>query len=134
MKITKLLVVAGLLAGTVSVSLAGPGPQYWTRTKPVTTTKEAEALKDGDCLAMVCPACKTVAVTEYRNSLPNGKGASRWVQVGTKHLCDHCGGEISVVKGKTTNSMQHNCSKCGEGAAFCCAGTPGSDTGSEHKH
>jgi hypothetical protein len=49
-----------------------------------------------------------------------GKGHDEWFVLGSKHHCDRCGGEITVVKGKTTDSMQHNCSKCGEGAAFCC--------------
>ncbi len=86
-------------------------------------------------MVMVCPSCKTVAVTEYRPTVGRvNEGKPQYVEVGTKHTCDHCSGEITVVKGKTTDSMQHNCSKCGEGAAFCCAGTPGSDTKKEHKH
>lgn len=31
MKTSRLLLAAGLLAGTVSLLTAGPGPQYWNR-------------------------------------------------------------------------------------------------------
>lgn len=103
-------------------SFAGPGPQYWNRLKPVTTVAEAQAVKPGDPMVLVCGACKTVSITEFKSTWPNGKGPGRWMEIGTKHSCDNCGGEITVVKGKTTDSMQHNCSKCGDGAAFCCAG------------
>lgn len=113
---------ATLLLSATSL-IAGPGPQYWARTKPVTTTKEADALKPDDTAVMVCGACKTVLVREARHIGPPSKGSDQWFTIGSKHQCGHCGGEMSVVKGKTTDSMQHNCSMCGEGAAFCCAVT-----------
>jgi hypothetical protein len=100
---------------------AGPGLQYWNRATPVATTTEAEALKPGDTAVMVCGACKTVLVSDSKHVGPAGKGSEQWFTIGTKHQCGHCGGEMSVVRGNTTDSMQHNCSMCGEGAAFCCA-------------
>ena len=114
------LVVAVLGISTASL-IAGPGPQYWNRATPVTSTKEADALKPGDTAVMVCGACKTVLVRDSRHVGPPGKGYEQWFTIGAKHKCDHCGGEMSVVRGKTSDSMQHNCSMCGEGAAFCCA-------------
>ena len=75
-------------------------------------------------MMLVCGACKTVSITEYKADLPNGRGPRHWVEIGSKHECEHCGGTITVVQGKTKNEMQHNWSKCGEGAAFCCAVTP----------
>jgi len=120
------LAAAALLLSATSL-IAGPGPEYWARTKPVTTTKEADALKPGDTAVMVCGACKTVLVRESKHIGPPSKGSEQWFTVGSKHQCGHCGGEMSVVKGKMTDTMQHNCSMCGEGAAFCCAVT-GSDS------
>lgn len=117
---------AALLLSATSL-IAGPGPEYWARTKPVTTAKEADALKPGDTAVMVCGACKTVLVRESKHIGPLSKGSEQWFTIGSKHQCGHCGGEMSVIKGKTTDSMQHNCSMCGEGAAFCCAVT-GSDS------
>ena len=87
----------------------------------ITTTKQADELTEGTTMMMVCSACKTVNMTEYRADLPNQRGPRHWVEVGSKHECGHCGGTITVVQGKTKDEMQHNCSKCGEGAAFCCA-------------
>ena len=121
--------VAALVLSSASL-IAGPGPQFWNRATPVTTTKEADALKPGDTAVMVCAACKTVMVREARHVGPPSKGSEQWFTIGTKHQCGHCGGEMSVVKGKTTDSMQHNCSMCGEGAAFCCA-VKGDDTAAQ---
>jgi len=114
---------AAILMLSASSLIAGPGPQFWNRAVPVTTTKEADALKPGDTAVMVCGACKTVLVRDSKHVGPAGKGSEQWFTIGTKHQCGHCGGEMSVVRGKVTDSMQHNCSMCGEGAAFCCAVT-----------
>ncbi len=124
---SKLLLAAALFAGLATLSIAGPGPQYWNRTKPVTTEKDVAALKPGDTVMQVCSACKTVAISEYKSAFANGRPPLRWMVVGSKHECEMCGGAITTVNGKTTDSMQHNCSKCGEGAAFCCVTTPNAD-------
>jgi hypothetical protein len=111
------------LATIVLSACAGPA-QYGTNAIPITTTKEAATVKPHDTILMVCGACKTVdlvdAVYGRSPSSEIDQYGYEWLKVGTKHKCDHCGGEITVVKGKTADSMQHNCSKCGEGAAFCC--------------
>ena len=78
-------------------------------------------------MVMVCGACKTVSLTEFKSEQTNGRPPMRWVEVGSNHECDHCGGSITTVRGKTTDTMQHNCSKCGEGAAFCCVTAPKAD-------
>jgi len=93
----------------------------------IKTSKQVDELKEGTPTMMACAACKTVSMTEYKADLPNGKGPHNWMTVGSKHACEHCGGTITVVNGKTKDEMQHNCSKCGEGAAFCCASTPAED-------
>jgi len=116
-----LALVGAVLSLSTASLIAGPGPQFWNRTTPVTTTKEADALKPSDTAVMVCGACKTVLVRDSRHVGPAGKGYEEWFTIGAKHKCDHCGGEMAVVRGKATDSMQHNCSMCGEGAAFCCA-------------
>ena len=103
---------------------AGPPPEFWNRAKPITSVKEAAAVKDNATVAMVCGTCKTVMIREARTMGPPSKSREEWFTVGSKHSCDHCGGEITVVKGKTADSMEHNCSKCGEHAAFCCAVDP----------
>jgi len=117
-----LFTLVGTAVSLSTVTLvAGPGPQFWNRATPVTTTAEAKAVKPGDTVMMVCGACKTVVLTEFKSAQPNGRPPMSWFEVGSKHECEHCGGAITIVRGKTTDSMQHNCSKCGEGAAFCCA-------------
>lgn len=120
----RILFAAVALSALASFAHAGPPPEFWNRTKPVTTVKEAEAVKPDDSLAMVCGACKTVMIRDSKHVGPPSKGHEEWFTIGSKHKCDHCGGEISVVKGKTADSMQHNCSRCGAGAAFCCAVEP----------
>lgn len=56
MKATKLLLAATLFTGLVSVSIAGPGPQYWAqRTQEA---KERQAKKEQ---AQTQPKSETVA-------------------------------------------------------------------------
>ena len=124
----RMISLLAVIVTASSSAFAGPGPQYWNRLKPITTITEAQAVKPGDPMVLVCSACKTVSITEYKSAWQNGKGPARWTDIGSTHACDNCGGEITVVKGKTTDSMQHNCSKCGDGAAFCCAGIAGEGT------
>jgi len=124
MKTIRLATLLAIAALAASSAFAGPGIQYWN-ARSIQTQKDAQAVKPGDTMALVCGTCKTVKLTEFKSDWPNQKGTPRWTEVGTKHTCDNCGGEITVVKGKTTDTMQHNCDKCGDGAAFCCAGSAG---------
>jgi hypothetical protein len=98
-------------------------PGYRTTT-PVTTKKQADEIKPGETMMLVCSACRTVNTTEYKTILPNGRGPSHWVTVGSKHDCGHCGGTITVTQGKTKDEMGHSCSKCREGGTFCCVVNP----------
>lgn len=120
----KSVAVTLLLSASAVLVHAGPGPQFWNRMKPVTTVKEGEAVKPDDTVVMACGACKTAMIRDSKHAGPPSKGHEEWFTIGSKHQCDHCGGEITVVKGKTKDSMQHNCSMCGEGAAFCCGHLP----------
>ena len=121
LNLKKSMAVTLLLGVFAALIYAGPGPEFWNRTRPITTGKEAAAVKADETVVMVCGACKTAMIRDSKYVGPGGKGHYEWTTIGSKHQCDHCGGEITVVRGKTTDSMQHNCSMCGEGAAFCCA-------------
>ena len=89
----------------------------------ITTPAEAEALKPGDAMAMVCTKCKSVMV-HYVNT---EKGHIKTMTVGEKHLCTGCKSTIEVVgTGKAkTDAVKHVCKACGEGSVFCCATKPG---------
>ena len=115
------MAVALLLASTAVTSNAGPPPEFWNRLKPITSAKEAGAVRADYTLMMVCSACKTAMIRDSKHMGPPSKGSDQWFTIGSKHQCDHCGGEITVVQGKIADSMEHHCSMCGEGAAFCCA-------------
>ena len=122
-RLISLLGAASLLALASGLGwsvLAGPSPQFFPGAKPVTKSTEAAALKSDAAVAMACGTCKNVQIRASRHVGPLGKGYDEWFVIGSKHACGGCGGEITVVKGRTTDSMQHNCSKCGEGAASCC--------------
>lgn len=124
-RISKLGALMALaLAIIVPVASAGPGPEYWRTSRQIKTEKQAKEIKPDSTVMLVCAACKTVKVTEFKSPQANGRATPRWMEVGTKHDCEHCGGTITVVDGKSKDEMQHNCSMCGEGAAFCCAVEP----------
>ncbi len=117
----RLLLATATVGALASFAFAGPGPQYWQRAKPVTTFTEAKAVGPDDLVTMQCKGCKTVMIRDSKHVGPSGKGHEEWFTIGSKHSCEECSGEITVVKGKTKDSMQHNCSKCGEGTVTCCA-------------
>jgi hypothetical protein len=120
-KISNSLAVALALTASAALLHAGPPPGFYHRATPITTAAEADAIKPDDTVMLVCAACKTVDVTQPQFHPVNGKLSRQLFTVGSIHKCGHCGGMISVVQGKTADSMQHNCSMCGEGAVFCCA-------------
>ena len=115
----RIVFATATLGALASLIYAGPGPGYWNRTKPVTTFSEAEKIGPDDMVMMQCKTCKTSLIRNSKHVGPPSKGSEEWFTIGSKHTCDECRGEITVVKGKTTDSMQHNCSKCGEGAVTC---------------
>jgi hypothetical protein len=108
------------LALSIAPSAARAGgnlpPDAWRRATPVTNSTD---IKPGDTVIMACPGCKTVMITE-RRILPDGKAGTGLYTIGSKHECDICGGAITTLAGKTADMMQHNCSMCGQNAAFCC--------------
>lgn len=94
------------------------------RGQQITTPAEAEALKPGDAVAMVCSKCKSVAVTHVTTE----KGHIKTMTPGEKHLCSGCKSTITVMgEGKgAKDKVTHVCEKCGENSVFCCATKAGS--------
>ena len=92
----------------------------------ITTQAQAEALKPGDSMCMVCVKCKDVMVQKVGTDNAHVK----MMTVGEKMKCHGCDATIEVVaagKGEGKNAeVKHNCSKCGEDAAFCSAVKAGS--------
>ena len=98
------------------------GGEHLMMLQGVTTKQEADALKTGDTIAMVCSMCKNVAVTRVE------KQKGREVMTpGTKHECPMCGGTVTTVGQRMDKKevITHTCSKCGGESAFCCATKPG---------
>jgi hypothetical protein len=92
----------------------------------ITTKAQAEALKPGDAIAMVCTKCKSVMV----HNVTTEKGHIKVMTVGEKHLCPGCNTTIETVGvGKAGKlEVKHVCTACGEDSIFCCATKPGSGT------
>jgi len=124
----KVIGLGALLALAIGIIIpvvsAGPGPEYWRNFGQVKTQTQAREIEPDSTVMLVCGACKTVKLTEYKSPQSNGRPPMAWLEIGSKHECEHCGGTITVVNGKTKDEMQHNCSMCGAGAAFCCAAAP----------
>ncbi len=117
---TRLLFASFALTALAPFALAGPGQQYFTQAKPITTFTEASAVGPEDLVTMQCKGCKTVMIHGAKRTGRPAGGRTELLAVGSKHTCTECKGEITVVKGKTTDSMQHNCTTCGEGSVTCC--------------
>ena len=101
------------------------GGQYLLQLQGIKTQAEAEALKPGDTIAMVCAKCKSVTIQRVETE---EKGHVKRMVVGEKHLCPGCNTTIEVVGvGKGANrEVKHVCKACGDDSAFCCATKPGS--------
>ena len=87
----------------------------------VKTQAEAEALKPGDSMAMVCSMCKIVTV----HPVGNDKSHVKMMTVGNTHTCSSCSGKVTVKgtgKGEGKHQeVKHVCGKCGEDAMFVVA-------------
>jgi hypothetical protein len=94
--------------------------------KAINTQAQAEELKPGDSIAMVCSKCKSVMV----HNVTTEKGHIKIMTIGEKHLCPGCGSTITTVgvgKGPAGahNEVKHVCEKCGDKSVFCCASKAG---------
>lgn len=92
-----------------------------TTMTQIKTQAEAEALKPGDSIAMVCSMCKIVTVHPVGNDMSHVK----MMTVGNTHTCAKCGGKVTVQgtglgEGKQ-QEVKHVCSKCGDDAMFVVA-------------
>jgi len=102
------------------------GGEHQLMLQEVKTTQEADALKTGDTMAMVCAKCKTVWTTRVKQGV---KGAQILAEGGQpkeligSHACNGCNSTLTVVgvqKGAHTE-LKHSCKVCGDDSAFCCA-------------
>ena len=114
------LLAIAAIGATALLAYAASGAPDFVPAKPVTTFAEAKKAGPNDTVTMQCKGCKTVMIRDSKRVGPPNQGQQEWFTVGSKHTCSECKGEITVVKGKTTDSMQLNCGKCGEGTVTCC--------------
>ena len=144
-------VVAAIMLGTV-IALAGlasaqdhkhdsQGKNHnhahamkMTKMTHIKTQAEAEALKPGDSIAMVCSMCKIVTV----HPVGNDKSHVEMMTVGNTHTCSSCSGMVTVKgtgKGEGKHQeVKHVCGKCGEDAMFVVATMAGDhEKHSQHK-
>jgi hypothetical protein len=104
-----------------SSAIAGPGPEFWLqRARDLEAARKPTPIK---AAPMACANCKTTAITEFRPGGAAGKIPARHERIGSKHTCSSCRGEITTVRGRTTNGMQDDCPVCQQAkteAASCC--------------
>jgi len=117
MKTTNFILIAAILAGTASIAIAGPSPQF--TNQPPKQTSHREADKAAANPAMTCEGCQTTQVREARQVGAPKSSSVVGAVVGIKRTCTHCGGEVKVVSGNVTNSMPNGCPMCGPDAALC---------------
>lgn len=113
---------AALLPATLRAADQMKGGQM-LMMKEIKTPAEADALKPGDSITMVCSKCKSVML----HNVTTEKGHIKVMTVGEKHMCPGCESTITVVgtgKGKH-GAVTHSCQKCGDDSVFCCATKPG---------
>lgn len=110
------LTLASITTLGADIGVKGRPPYVWA---PVATKSQAEAVKPGDSIAMVCAKCKTLSITLVTQDT---KTKTKLIP-GEKHLCDGCKSTITVVGSKAHNTeiIKHVCQACGEESAFCCA-------------
>jgi hypothetical protein len=123
------LAFAAWLPGTANGQDQMPamkGGEHLLMLNQVNTQAQAEELKPGDTIAMVCSKCKSVMI----HNVTTEKGHIKVMTVGEKHLCPGCQSTITVVgTGKgAKDEVKHVCEQCGSDSVFCCATKPGSAT------
>jgi hypothetical protein len=101
------------------------GGEHLMMLHHINTPAQAEELRPGDTVAMVCTKCKSV-VTQ---NVTTEKGHIKLMTIGEKHLCPGCDSTVTVVgTGKgAKDEVKHVCGKCGSNSMFCCATKPGGD-------
>jgi hypothetical protein len=104
-----------------------------TKMTQIKTQADAETLKPGDSIAMVCSVCKMVTV----HPVGNDKSHVKMMTVGNTHTCSSCSGKVTV-KGTGEGEGKHQevkyvCGKCGDDAMFVVA-TKAADHEKHHQH
>jgi hypothetical protein len=122
----KLIGLGSLLALSIGFTpgvKAGPGIDYFQRMDAVKIdNRQAHPAKLTPAMPGVCAGAKTVVITEIQRDWANGKGPARFVQVGTKSVCQSCG--TATVSNKnwpnargphqpTEDPTEHTCGSCG---------------------
>ena len=103
------------------------GGEHLMMLNHINTQAQAEELKPGGSITMVCAKCKSVMV----HNVTTEKGHVKIMTIGEKHLCPGCNDTITVVgvgrggPNSAHNEVKHVCGKCGSNSAFCCATKPG---------
>jgi hypothetical protein len=118
------LAMAASLPVTARADEPMKGGEHLVMLNHINTPAQAEGLKAGDSIAMVCSKCKSAMV----HNVTTEKGHIKVMTVGAKHTCPGCNSTITVVgtgKGKH-DEVKHTCEKCGDDSIFCCATKPGS--------
>ena len=127
----KLHMTAGLRAIAVALTLLSflpavhaadqvkGGERMMQMMKPIKTAGDAQAVNDGDMVAMACPKCKSITYSYVDRS---SRGANKEVKTATKDACPGCETKIVTAGvGKAANNeIQHTCKQCGSHDAFCC--------------
>lgn len=115
---TAILAASAITAFSADAGGKATPPYVWAH---VATKQQADAVKPGDQIAMVCAKCKTVSVTLVTQDT---KTKTKLIP-GEKHLCAGCKSTITVVGSKAHNQdlIKHVCQACGDDSAFCCATT-----------
>jgi hypothetical protein len=111
---------------------AEKGAERLQRLTNIRTFGDAENVRAGDRLVMVCSKCKTVMM----HTVSRSKGRAI-PTLTAKHLCAGCNSTIEAVgHGKAkTDVVKHVCSGCGDESVFCCAtGKGGAPTPGMEKH
>lgn len=114
--VTRSFGLIALLATIAGSAYAGPGIQYWRpAAKPAEHTTAQKQ-------SVACTGQETVAVKEFRQTWPNGRGTPAVVQTGTKQVCHTCAGTAEVMtrawpNGKgplvlKTIPAAHDCGDC----------------------
>ncbi|MGC1479116.1 MAG: hypothetical protein WA771_01320 [Chthoniobacterales bacterium] len=92
----------------------------------ITTQAQAEALKPGDSIAMVCAMCKIVTIEPVTADQTHVK----MLTIGEKLACPTCGATVEVVATGTGEAkdaeVNYVCSECGDQAMFVTATESGS--------
>lgn len=104
------------LAAFSTTLLAGPGPQYWSKstTPPPAVKEQAKPKAPGPAK---CDGCKTTTKWIISDRGPAGKGVPGASIAERKHECKGCSGTVVTEKRTTTGTMVHS-EKCL--ALLCC--------------